>query len=212
MSIEETKNKILTDDAFVLDELQRVRYLYGLKKEIRYAQERHSAIDTESVAEHIYGMHVVANYFLPLEDERNQLDRLKIFKMITWHDMEEIETGDTITHHKTDAHVHAAELGLQVALSKIPAHLRDEVTELMTEYEAHETPEANFVKAIDKIEPIFEVWDEYYKDILHKNGNTYTNSFDNKEKYTKGFPYIYRFLLIGTDRLVKNGFFVPEST
>lgn len=212
MTIEETREKILNDDAFVLEEIQKVRYLYGLKKEIRYAQKRHSAIDTESVAEHIYGMHVIANYFLPLEDIGDKLDKLKILKMITWHDMEEIETGDTISHKKTEAHLKEAEIGLEVALSKIPTLLQPEVTDLMTEYEAHQTPEAKFAKAIDKAEPMFEVWDEVYKEILHKNGNTVTNHMETKEKHVKDFPYIYRFVKVGTDRLEKNGFFLSETT
>jgi len=211
MTIEETRQKILTDDAFVLEEMERVRYLYGLKKEIRYAQDRHNEIDTESVAEHIYGMHVIANYFLPLEDPEGKLDKLKILEMITWHDMEEIETGDTISHLKTEIHHKEAEIGLEIALSKIPEHLRDDVTVLMTEYEAHESPEARFTKAIDKAEPMFEVWDESYKKILHKNGNTRTNHWETKEKHIRDFPYIYRFLNVGTDRLESKGFFLPEN-
>lgn len=212
MTIEETQEKILTDDAFVLQEIEKVRYLYGLKKEIRYAQKRTDVIDTESVAEHIYGMHVIANYFLPLEDSDGKLDVLKVLKMITWHDMEEIETGDTISHLKTDIHHKEAEIGLRIALTKIPKILQEEVTELMTEYESGDSPEAKFVKAVDKVEPMFEVWEENYKEILHRNGNTRANHIETKEKYVKNFPFIYRFVSVGTERLDRAGFFLPSTT
>lgn len=58
---------------------------------------------TESVAEHIYGMHILSSYFIKLEDVSNKWDYNKIQQLITWHDADEIETGYVITHRKTDA-------------------------------------------------------------------------------------------------------------
>ena len=50
----------------IMEDLKRLQYLYGLKKEIRYAQTRTQDDSTESVAEHIYGMHICGVYFLAL--------------------------------------------------------------------------------------------------------------------------------------------------
>lgn len=210
MTIEETKQKILTDDEFVLSEIQRVRYLYRLKKEIRYAQERHSDFDTESVAEHIYGMHVLSNYFLPLEKGDHKVDELNILKMITWHDIDEVETGDTISDNKTEEHERAALEAIPVVIGNMPSHLQGEVKEILDEYQAQKTFEARYVKAVDKCEPLFEIWEESYKDIMHKNLNTLENHINRKIKYVKDFPCIKRFMEVATDRLHKEGFFIES--
>lgn len=211
MSIENLRKRILEDDAFVLSEILKVRYLYKLKKEIRFALSREGSVHTESVAEHIYGMHVIAHYFLPLEDTQNEWDRTKIFEMITWHDMDEIETGDIVSHHKTEEHIRAAEEALPKVIANLPAHLQAHVSALMDEYEARVTPEARFVKAIDKAEPIFEVWEECYKNILHKNQNTLDNHWETKRKYVENFPYIMRFVEVATKRLEREGFFIEAA-
>lgn len=211
MTLEETRKRILEDDEFVLEETEKLRYLYKLKKEIRYAQKRSEILDTESVAEHIYGMHVLANYFLPLEDLSKTWDKLKILETITWHDMEEIETGDTISHHKTEIHLKEAELALPTVIGNLPEHIREHTAKLMEEYEAKLTPEARFVKAIDKAEPLFEVRFDSYKTILKNNGNTLENHWQTKRKYVESFPYIFRFVDVLTDVLAKEGYFAPEE-
>lgn len=211
MSIEALRNRILTDDAFVLEEIKRIRYLYRLKKEIRYALSRTETLETESVAEHIYGMHVIAQYFLPLEDVNGVWDTQKILEMITWHDIDEIETGDTISHHKTEIHLRAAQEALPKVIANLPDHIRAHVSELMDEYEARATPEARFTKAIDKCEPLFEIWEECYRTIMHENNNTVENHWATKRKYIEDFPYIMRFAEVATDRLIQNGFFAPSA-
>ena len=58
MTLEEfTKERILEDTA-------KLQYLFGLKKVIRYNQGRAETDSTESVAEHVYGMHILAQYYL----------------------------------------------------------------------------------------------------------------------------------------------------
>ena len=83
-------------DEEVLEEVKKIQYLYTLKREIRYAETR--CDETESVAEHIYGMHICAMYFLPLEDPLCTWDKSRIFQMITLHDIDEIETGDVMRY------------------------------------------------------------------------------------------------------------------
>jgi 5'-deoxynucleotidase YfbR-like HD superfamily hydrolase len=89
------KDQILTD-------LAKLQYLYGLKKVIRYDQNRHETDSTESVAEHVYGMHILAQYFLPLENPKGSWDKSRIYEMITLHDIDEIETGDVLGYTKTE--------------------------------------------------------------------------------------------------------------
>ncbi len=211
MTLEETRKRILEDDVFVMSEVAKLRYIYKLKKEIRYAQKREEILDTESVAEHIFGMHVLANYFLPLEDTQGEWDKLKMLEMITWHDIDEIETGDTISHLKTEVHQRAAELALPKVIANFPEIIRSHTDALLQEYEARETAEAKFVKAIDKVEPLFEVYGEGYKTILHNNHNTLDDHFRTKIRYIEDFPYILRFFNVTTDHLERSGFFFSKE-
>ena len=211
MTIEETRKKILEDDEFVLAEIEKIRYAYKLKKEIRYAQKREGLIDTESVAEHIYGMYVITSYFLPLEDVRGEWDKQKILEMIVWHDVDELVTGGTVTHWKTESFLKQAEEAIPEAISNLPELLQEPISKLVEEYEVRESIEAQFVKAIDKGEPLFEMWDEFYKDILHRNGNTLENHWQYKRSYIENFPYLMRFVEVATKRLVQKGFFTAEK-
>lgn len=211
MNLDETRKRILEDDEFVLGEIDKIRYIYRLKKEIRYAQRRNDILDTESVAEHIFGMHVLTDYFLPLEDEFNQLDRVKVSQMVTWHELDEIETGDVVTHLKTDKDIEEAQKSLPIVLEKIPKHISAFAKDLYDSYEKRESKEAKFVKAIDKAEPIFEIWGDGYKKILHLNKTKYDNHWLLKAPYLKDFPLIERFSQVATERLLKNGYFVSDE-
>jgi 5'-deoxynucleotidase YfbR-like HD superfamily hydrolase len=68
---------------------------------IRYNRTRTEEIHTQSVAEHTFNMQALAQYFLPLEDDSAELDAQRVFKMITWHDIGEIESGDVMGFLKT---------------------------------------------------------------------------------------------------------------
>ena len=119
MDLNATQEKILTDKAFVIEEVQRIQFFYGLKMEIRYGEIRKDM--TESVAEHIYGMHVLAEYFMPLEDDTQTWNRENIYSMITWHDMDELETGDMIGYKKTDADRQREATAIKTVINPAPA-------------------------------------------------------------------------------------------
>lgn len=208
MTLEETRKRILEDDEFVLSEANRLTRLYKLKRVIRAAQKRLSDIDTESVAEHIFGMHVLANYFLPLEDTEGKWGKLKILETITWHDMDEIEIGDIMAHIKTDEDRKRAEESLKKELDNLPEVLKDEVNSLMHQYEGKETIEARFVRAIDKLEPAFEaISANGFNKMLHDLGVTLEKHWAVKRPHIKDFPYITRFTEVLTEYLDKNNYF-----
>jgi 5'-deoxynucleotidase YfbR-like HD superfamily hydrolase len=98
MTTEQIRELVLNDDDFVLGEIRKLQNIYKLKHEIRYAQDRTKGDLTESVAEHTWGMHIIANYFLALEDDTADWNNEKIFQMITWHDLDEIVIGDIVSY------------------------------------------------------------------------------------------------------------------
>jgi len=156
----------------ILKDVKKLQYLYGLKKEIRYAQTRTLDDSTESVAEHIYGMHMCAQYFLPLENPEGSWDKARIYEMITIHDIDEIETGDVLGYLKTKSDKDAEAEAQRVVLKKLPNVMAPLIDELINEYEEQKTPESRFVKALDKMEPVVECYNEKYKIIFARNKST----------------------------------------
>lgn len=207
MSISEIREKILNDEQFVLDETKKLQTLYGLKSVIRYHQTRNEPIQTESVAEHVYGMQMLATYFLELEDESSSWDKEKIRNMIQLHDIDEIETGDIIGYLKTEEQVLNEHKAQERIIAKLPSHMQAIARTLLDEYDNQETQEARFTKAIDKIEPVFHLLNENGKRICRMHNQTHEQHRSIKDKYVSFFPYIKRFNEVTAKTMVDQGFF-----
>lgn len=200
----------LSDDD-IIAEVRKLQYLYGLKREIRYGRSRHDAHDTESVAEHVFGMHVLAHYFLQFEDPDRTWDWLKIFTMITIHDLDEIETGDTIGYLKTAAQYDAEASARNTVIARSPAQLQPIISEASIEYEARQSTEALFTRAIDKIEPLFHLYNEPGKQLHTEKRTTLAQSRAIKDEHVRFFPSIKRFTEVLHTRMVAEGYFyTPE--
>src|SRR3989338_4120490 len=175
---------------FILEEVKRLQYLYALKREIRYGQKRPDNDLTESVAEHIYGMHLLAHYFLPLENPTGDWDALKILSMITIHDLDEIETGDTIAYLKNDEMYAAEKLARETVINNGPLHFKNKLELLSNEYEERTTVESRFVKTI-----------------IEKNKTTAANSEISKEIPIRPFPTMYRYYRTIHEKMIEEGYF-----
>jgi 5'-deoxynucleotidase YfbR-like HD superfamily hydrolase len=96
---------------------------------------------------------------------------------------------------------------MQTALSKAPQEMAINMPALVAEYEAQDTPEARFTKAIDKIEPTFEVFDKYGKQIIQENKTSYDDHMRIKIPYIKDYPYIMRYNAVITQEMGNQGYF-----
>jgi putative hydrolase of HD superfamily len=177
----------------ILEEVKKLQYLYKLKYEIRYGQNRGSAHGTESVAEHIYAMHVLVLYFLPLEDPEGKWDSKKIYELVTVHDFDEVETGDIIGFLKTETQYAYEAEAMRRVIETMPAHMQNTVSKLNDEYEAQETIEAKFVKAIDRFEPLIHLYNDIGRETIHRNKETIELATQHKSKYVEPFPFIKLF-------------------
>jgi 5'-deoxynucleotidase YfbR-like HD superfamily hydrolase len=207
MTIEQIREKILHDDAFVLAELKKLQYLYGLKRVIRNNFTRIEEVETDSVAEHIYAMGILVHYFAKLEDIKNQLDMCKVYQLIFLHDIEEIETGDKITWLKTEEDRLCEKNAIDTVISNTPHLLHDDIKQITTEYNEHLTQEAQFVKAIDKIEPVFFLLNSNGKKHFETSMATESQYSESKLRYTKKYPYIFRFFKVATAIFRQEGYF-----
>lgn len=187
----------------VLAELQRIREMYILKHTMRFKSTRDFTNHSESVAEHIFGMYVICDYFLGLEDPQVVLDRNRIHELILFHELGEIETGDISLKDKTEEH-RIFERGAAARVAgRLPGGVGEKALERFQEFEAGSTPEAQFAVAIDKIEPIFEMSHPLGVPLFKSQGFTQEVSTNGKRAAVQGrYPYMSLFLDAWTEWMV----------
>lgn len=207
MTVAETREKLLTDDEFLFAEFIRLQWFFGLKYEMRYDEERDNYTGGDSVAEHIYGMMVLFHYFWPLEDLGGKWDKAKILSMVTWHDADELVTGDTTGYLKTEAHREAERAALPVVEKNLPASMRIETMSIIHEYEDRQSTEAKFTKALDKIEPLFHLYNDHGKAHLQRAKTTFAQNASIKVPFFHDFPVIMRFYEVISKRMNDEGYF-----
>jgi putative hydrolases of HD superfamily len=108
----------------------------------------------ESVAEHIYGMVMLAWWII--DNSALDLDRDRLLRMVLVHELGEIYTGDIIPSDRVALEEkHARE---RDGLLRVTGKLRRgaEYLSLWEEFEAGETPEARFVRQVDRLEMAFQ--------------------------------------------------------
>lgn len=210
MEISEIRERILNDDTFVLEETKKIQYLLGLKDIVRYELTRNESIKTESVADHLYAMTILADYFLPLEDIESKLDAEKIQTLITWHDVDELETGDVMGYKKNAADRQKESDAKAVVTEKAPLHMQSVIQSTLAEYTNQETTEALFVKAIDKIDPVFYLYNDNGRKIFAHHKTTRAENDRIKIPYIAKYPYIKRFFEVIMNEQEKLGVFAHK--
>lgn len=205
MKIEEySKEKILED-------VSGLQYLFGLKEVIRSHQSRDEKDTTESVAEHVYGMHILAQYFLTFENQDNDWNKGLIYELITIHDIDEIETGDVIGWMKTPEDREREVIASEKVVRKSPASMRLHVEKLLTIYKMQDCIEAKFVKAIDKLEPHIHFFREKQSVVFKQTKCTAEKAMRIKEPYMLDFQFIRKCNQVINEELIAGGYYWQES-
>ncbi|HII71325.1 TPA: HD domain-containing protein [Candidatus Woesearchaeota archaeon] len=185
-----------------MDGLENLKRLMHLKEVFRTGKVKGRE---ESTAEHVYGCMILAEHFLKTVKE--PLDELKVMKLILYHDLVEMETGDVfVLDEKNRENKKEKEMeGAQRLSKKIPSTIADEFVEMFTEYEEGKTKEAKFTKAIDVLEPMVH-WANYETDWT-KYGFTEDNLKTKKIKYLEEFPELLDFFNRLMEQLKKEKYF-----
>lgn len=107
-------------------------------------------VQCETVAEHTLGVVLLASVIA--ERERPELDGDKVLRMALIHDFGEIHAGDlTPAHNVPPDEKHAREIeSIEAVLQDFPGG--QQWIDVWHEYETAESPEALFVKQIDRLE------------------------------------------------------------
>jgi len=183
-----------------MEDLMKLRKFYELKKVYRQNSVENRK---ESSAEHTWSCLILADYFLSIT--KINLDRLRVYELLMYHDVVEIYAGDTPIHKKQlKKSQKERELNaLNKLKDEIPTQLKTKFTRLVNEYEENRTKEAKFAKAIDKFDA--EIHELDYK----KDWKGWTEQFLRElvEEYFTEFPEVKQAFEQVVDYANKNGYF-----
>lgn len=122
--------------------------LLSLKSVLRKGWTRHLPVEqVESVADHSYGVALLAWLLSP-----PNIDRGRVIELALLHDLAEAITGDLTPADgvPTEIKREGEKRALSALLEDFPSH--DSALSLLQEYQEGATPEARFVKALDKLD------------------------------------------------------------
>lgn len=194
-------------DEQILEEGRALRVAYQLKRTLRYNTKRDLSVHNESVAEHVFALFYLCEYFLPLEDPRGELDYRAIHQMILYHDFGEIPHGDVPFFLKTAAHEAQERTDAVQVFASLPQSMRHVAQKSWEEYERRESPEALFVYALDKVEPVFEIFDPINEQTPIRLQQSYDSHLRKKVEATQDFPFMRRFVDVLSEDMLKRGVF-----
>lgn len=108
----------------------------------------------ENSAEHSWHIALAAMLLAEYADEN--IEVLRIIKMLLIHDIVEIETGDVFLYDEAKrlAHTEKEKAAANKIFGLLPDDQKHEYLALWQEFEAKKTPEAKFAKSIDRLLPI----------------------------------------------------------
>ena len=130
----------------------------------------------ENSAEHSWHVCISALMLKDYANEKIDIDR--VIKMLLIHDLGEIDAGDTIVYASNTAEINAQEeAGIKRILSLLPEKADNQAAEyfaLWKEFEAGETADSKYARAIDRVPPLLHN--------LHGNGLSWKENKVAKEK------------------------------
>lgn len=127
----------------------------------------------ENSAEHSW--HVCLSALMLKDYANDDINIDRVIKMLLIHDLGEIDAGDTIIYASETQKLKDEEAsGINRILSLLPEGKGEEYMRLWLEFEAGETPDAIYAKAIDRVPPLLHN--------LHDNGHSWKKNDVPKEK------------------------------
>ena len=126
---------------------------------IKYIQRKTKLFNSdrrENDAEHSWHLAMMA--IVLLEHANEDIDLLKVLKMVLIHDIVEIDAGDTFIYSTTKDHNNTNEelVAAKRIFGMLPKEQANDLIAIWEEFEAGETDEAKFAKAMDRFEPLLQ--------------------------------------------------------
>ncbi len=109
----------------------------------------------ENSAEHSWHACLSALILKDYADDCIDIDR--VIRMLLIHDLGEIDAGDTIVYHSEAPELKAAEAAdVERLMGLLPHDRRAEYMTLWYEFEAGETADSKYARAIDRVPPLLQ--------------------------------------------------------
>ena len=189
------------------EQLQKqVDFIHEIDK-IKYIQRKTRLFNsdrTENDAEHSWHLAVMA---LVLSGHSNEtIDLLKVIKMLLIHDLVEIDAGDVFLYDTATSHTNtAAELAAAKRIfGLLPQNQAEELILIWEEFEAGETAESKFARAMDRFEPLLQ--NRSNKGGTWKEFNVpYDKVIEKKTVIKKGSDFLWNYAKKLIDNSVEEG-------
>jgi len=168
----------LTKQIEFIREIDKIKYIRRRTK--LFGSDRN-----ENDAEHSWHLAVMAMVLSGYSNE--EIDLLKVIKMVLIHDIVEIDAGDTFIYDQNKNHENTEEetRAAQRIFSILPEKQAKEFIEIWTEFEEGVSNEAKFAKSMDRLEPLLQntsnnggTWKEF--------GVKYQTVYDKKKVIKDG--------------------------
>ena len=135
---------------------EQIEFALLMDKQKNIFRQNHLADNSrrENDAEHAWHMAVMAYLFREYANE--DIDISKVILMCLIHDIVEIEAGDTYAYDEEakKSQREREEIAKKHIFGMLPSDQGRELEALFDEFEAQETAEARFAKAMDNLQPV----------------------------------------------------------
>ena len=135
---------------------EQLKFILEIDKEKNIFRQTHLSGNgrNENDAEHAWHMAVMA--YLLKEYANNEIDIAKTMMMCLIHDIVEIYAGDTYAYDPEGKKTQKEreEKAKEKIYSLLPEDQKKELIALFDEFETQETPESQFARAMDNIQPM----------------------------------------------------------
>lgn len=188
----------------LIEEIHKFRTLNKLK-----SIYRKNSVDNrnESSAEHSWSCLSLADFLL--SKLRLDIDKIKVYELLIYHDVLEIESGDIPLEPKknnTPKDKKEEEIFIEKFQKQLPQPMDSKFLDLYNEFKEQKTIEAKFAKLIDSIDPIIheldykEDWAGWSKEFFIKE----------KSKYFREFPELMPIFDEILEYLINNDYFTEK--
>lgn len=166
----------------LLNKFSQIRRIICVKDEDRL----------ENDLEHCYRMTMLSWYILELENL--DLNRDLVIKYALVHDLVEVYAGDTYIYSTDKELVESKKEREDKAAEQLKEEFPDltEIHELIKAYEKREDEESKFVYALDKVEPILNIYSDNGR-AWQEHDITIDMLIENKSNKVKEFPLVEKY-------------------
>lgn len=138
--------------------LQQINFIKEIDK-VKYIQRKTKLFNSdrnENDAEHSWHLAMMTIVLAKHADVK--IDVLKVLKMVLIHDIVEIDAGDVFIYDTVKNHSNTDEerIAANRIFGLLPKEQAEEFIAIWEEFEEGKTPEAQFAKTMDRLEPLLQ--------------------------------------------------------